>query len=271
MRPRPSAHHAPRSRRQGSFLALFSLLLLLSRRPCVDVVLVSPTPAWTGSDRGWGWWGRRCWRLRGRRRRSGLNGPGRRRRWRRRSRLHLGLPRRPSGVLNGRRRPPGPGACTWLLLGVCSRRSNPRDQGRASRSMRAGPPVLGRSCHDSTWNTGCGRPQQQKRMKRTLRQLEVKGRRGDRERLLPIARLERCAPEVAGRGRRSDKRRQSKRLSGDEHAPSMRFAPDGRATRRAARPGFCPAPSRGKEQRPPIAAARPPSGPERARPLRSWP
>jgi hypothetical protein len=231
----------------------------------VDVVLVSPTPTWTGSDRGWGRW---CRRLRGRRRRSGLNDPGRGRR-RRRSRLDPGLSCRPSGVVNDARRCAVSGASAWLLLRLCRRWRDPRDQGCAIRSMSGGRPVPGSSRHDSMSSPTHGRPERQERMKRALRQLEPKRGRRDPEGLLPIARLERCAPEVAGRGRSSDQRRQSKRLSGDEHTASMRYDPDDRATRRAARPGFSLAPSHGREQRPPLAAARPPTGPKKARPHRS--
>jgi hypothetical protein len=233
----------------------------------VDVVLVSPAPARARSDRRWR---RRGRLLRGRWRRRLSRRRGRRRRSRRRRGLHPGLSRRTSGVMTGGRRRAATGARRWLLLGLCSGRRNPRDQGCTIRSMSGGPLAPRRSRHDPMWNPACGRPEQQERMKRALRQLESKRRRRDPEGLVPIARLERCAPEVAGRGRSSDQRRQSKRLSGNEHAVSMRFGDDGRPTQPAARPCFSPVLSRGRGQCPPIAGTRPPTARERAGPRRSW-
>ncbi len=232
----------------------------------MDVVLVSPPPAWTRSPRRWR---RRGGLLRGRRR-GRLNRRRGRWRWRLRSRVDPGCPCWPTGVVRGWRICPDTGARFRPLRCPHRGRRNARDQCRAAQPTTTGSPAVGGSDRDSMRNPAGGGPEQQQRMERTLRQLEAKGWRRDPEDPFRIARLESCAPEVAGGGRCSHKRRQTKRLSGDEHAASMRLAADGEAMRPAARPGFSPAPSRGRGQRPPIAATRPPTARERAGPRRSW-
>ena len=197
----------------GKALLLFRLLLvLLARRPRVDVVLVSLPPAGTHLDGRW----RRRSGLR-RRWRGGLN-RSRGLRWRLRSRrrLHSGLPRRVSRVTADYRLRRDP--CARLGLNGYARRRDPRDQRRAAGEVSASAPVAGRRRHDPLLDRADSRLDEQQRVKRTLRQVEAKCRRRSREDALHVTRLERRAPEVTRRRRGSHKRRQAKRLSGDDHA-----------------------------------------------------
>ena len=208
--------------RAGKALLLFRLvLLLLARRPGVDVVLVSLPKAGTHLHGRW----RRRSGLR-RRWRGGLN-RSRGRRWRLRSRrrLHSGLPRRVSRVTADYRLGRDPRA--RLGLNGYARRGDPRDQRRAAGAASASAPVARRPRHDRLLDRARSRLDEQQRVKRTLGQAEAKCRRRSREDPLHVTRLERRAPEVTRRRSGSHERRQSKRLSGDDHAASMRFAPDG--------------------------------------------
>ena len=209
------------------------------------------------------------WRRRRRRRRW----RGRRlRRWRlrrRRWRIRLWRRRRRGGLWSRSRHRPGTRALR-LSLSVTFRgarlpmlaRDCPlhvRDRRRARSMLHA---RLLRLCRGAALHRG-GRishrdaAQERKRAERRIADLGPKLRRRRDQHALRDVALERRTPQVAGRHRSSDERRQPQGLR-IEHAHSLQRASDGAVTRiRSARPrpGSCPCPWPRRARRPRPAKA----------------